>query len=116
VSDAGLEHLASLPKLRMQERAETDPVVKGVTDPRGLPAVPGINLSDTAITDAGLRHLAGLVGLGRLLVRNTAVSDAGLHHLRSLKGLRVLDLQDTKVTDEGVAALSRAVRDLKISR
>src|SRR5262249_2099762 len=106
----------ALPKLRLKERAEAGPVVQGVTDPRGLPAVPGLNLSDTAITDAGLRHLEGLVGLGRLVLRGTAITDAGLQHLRGLKSLRVLDLQGTKVTDEGVAALSRALPDVNLSR
>jgi hypothetical protein len=38
----------------MKERTEIGPVVIAVSDPRGLPAIPGINLSDNAITDAGL--------------------------------------------------------------
>jgi internalin A len=48
------------------------------------------NLSDTKVTNAGLKQLAGL------------------------KALQTLNLSGTEVTDAGVAALQKALPDCKI--
>ena len=59
VTDAGLEHLVGLERLRE------------------------LDLSETAITDAGIEALAELRGLQVLRVERTGVSEAGVRRLRA---------------------------------
>ena len=48
------------------------------------PTVPfGLDLSRTQVTDAGLKHLAGLTNLQSLHLHNTQVTDAGVAKLRT---------------------------------
>jgi uncharacterized membrane protein len=70
------------------------------------PSLVWLDLSRSAITDAGLATLAGFTRLRRLRLDNTAVTDAGLAHLVSLGELRSLNLYGTAVTDDVVAHLT----------
>ncbi len=74
--------------------------VKGVAE-----QVVWLNLGGTAVTDAGLKALAGLKNLRRLHLERTAVGDAGLEHVKGLGELQYLNLYGTKVTDAAAAAL-----------
>ncbi|HSQ57534.1 MAG TPA: hypothetical protein VLM40_17565 [Gemmata sp.] len=88
-----------------------------------------LSLIDPSITDASLKHLAGLRNLESLSlgsgvtdaglevlsrfpkltsvsVRSASVSDAGLKHLTRLKTLATLELWRTQITDAGVELLS----------
>ena len=69
----------------------------------------GLDLSFTAVTDAGLKEL---VKLQKLQVLNLSlcknVTDNGLKELAELKGLQVLDLRLTAVTDVGLKELARS--------
>ena len=56
------------------------------------------------ITDAGLENLGDLPKLQTLNVAQTQVSGAGLKHQT---GLRALLLNNAKVTDEGLGGLER---------
>ncbi|MEX0741728.1 MAG: c-type cytochrome domain-containing protein, partial [Phycisphaeraceae bacterium] len=51
-----------------------------------------LNLSNTRITDEGLRNFGNFVNLTRLSLDNTPVTDAGLAHLKDLKSLVYLNL------------------------
>jgi Planctomycete cytochrome C/Leucine Rich repeat len=66
-----------------------------------------IDLSRTAITDAGLTALATMPNLEHLDLRETAVGDAGVAALAPLGNLRTLGLYGTAVTDEGVPSIQR---------
>jgi hypothetical protein len=68
-----------------------------------------LSLEKSAVSDAGLVHLAGLKSLQRLSLRGTAITDAGLSSLRDLSGLTLLDLRDTRTTAAGIAALRTAL-------
>lgn len=61
-------------------------------------------LSNSSITDDGLKELACLSGLRRLYIYHTEITDEGLENLCALKSLRWLTLSGTHVTDEGLAA------------
>jgi hypothetical protein len=59
-----------------------------------------------AVTDEGVRALAGLALLRHLDLGGTAITDRALDVLRALPALESLSLWGTAVTDEGMAALS----------
>ena len=71
-----------------------------------------LNLKDTKITDAGLKHLANLKGLKKLHLERTAVTDDGLDNLAHLSDLEYLNLYDTKVSDAGLDKLA-GLKNLK---
>jgi Leucine-rich repeat (LRR) protein len=78
-----------------------------------------LELTNTGITDAGLRHLAGLTHLTDLSLRNidrrlarpgaapspNTITDAGLVHLKGLTTLRTLNFGGLPVTDAGLDAV-----------
>jgi hypothetical protein len=73
---------------------------------RAHPVV-GLGLSGSReVTDAGLRHLAGLPSLEYLDLTATAITDAGLQVLRHLPRLRTLSLAWNRVTETGIAVLA----------
>jgi hypothetical protein len=63
-----------------------------------------LELSDTAVTDAGLPHLAPLSRLEVLWLDGTAVTDAGMPALAPAKRLTAFNLQRTAVTEAGLDA------------
>ena len=65
-----------------------------------------LNLGGTAVTDAGLKQLAGLKNLRRLHLEKTAVGDDGAAALGGLAELRYLNLYGSKVTDKGLGAIA----------
>ena len=65
-----------------------------------------LNLGGTAVTDAGLKQLAGLKNLRRLHLEKTGVGDDGLAAIKDLAELRYLNLYGTKVTDKGLGAIA----------
>ena len=80
---------------------------------KGKPIV-SVVLDGPKVTDAGLKHLAGLKQLRALTLGGTKVTDKGLKHLAGLKQLRELILSGTKVTGKGKADLKKALPKLKI--
>ena len=82
----------------------TDTVLADVARIAGVEA---LDLSGSrAVTDDGLRALAGLERLAHLDLSGTAITDNGLSILRALPALRTLSLSGTRVTDAGLAALA----------
>jgi len=79
----------------------------------------GLYLSNAGITDAGLRHLAGLPIIQDLKLVNidprhdpgattlplNTITDAGLIHLKGLTSLKILGLYGLPVSDEGLDVL-----------
>ena len=58
--------------------------------------------------------LKGLTDLGSLNLANTKVTDAGLKHLKGLTKLQEVDLMLTQVTDAGVKKLQLALPKCEI--
>jgi hypothetical protein len=50
------------------------------------------------------------------MLYNTAITDAGLKHIKELQNLQILHLQNTKVTDAGVKELKQAQPKCNIMR
>lgn len=103
VTDAGLAHLKSLPRLRhlnLHMKKITD---AGLQHLAQVTPLQDLVLSRTLITDAGLKHLSGLVRLRYLDLSGNELTDAGLGELRSLKSLKVLAMAGTHITNKGVA-------------
>lgn len=72
-----------------------------------------LQLSKTAITDAGLRDLSGMRSLRGLYLDNTKITDAGLQHVFQLRDLEVLGVDSTNVTEGGRSALLGPLPKLK---
>jgi hypothetical protein len=75
-----------------------------------FPGLRDLDLSGSAVTDAGLSHLRGS-GLSNLIVSDTRITDAGLASLEGLPNLHSLSLQSTSVGDAGLVTL-RPLREL----
>jgi internalin A len=69
-----------------------------------------LNLSNTKITDAGLKELAGLKNL--ITVHHGQITDAGLKELAALQNLQRLNLAATQITDAGLKELA-ALKNLQ---
>lgn len=72
-------------------------------------------LDKTAVTDEGLKYLVRLSELQYLSLDNTAITDAGLEHLAKLPKLEDLHVRSTKATAEGIAKLKRALPALHVN-
>jgi hypothetical protein len=70
-----------------------------------MPRLECLDLSSTAITDEGLRHLSGLSSLLFLCLDYTQISDRGVAYLRDLPCLNTLYVDGTNVTNEGLRSL-----------
>jgi len=69
------------------------------------PVVANLNLSKSAITDAGLATVGPMMHLERLRVDQTAVGDAGLAALGTLPRLESINLVGSKVTAASISWL-----------
>lgn len=74
---------------------------------RPAPHVIGLRLARTAVTDVGLRHLAGHAELEWIDLSHTRTSDAGLAFLKDTTSLRQLMLDGTKVTQASLPAIGK---------
>lgn len=95
---------------RVEEHVFVPPAGSGNAILKKLPDLPfsfGLDLSQTGITDKGLRDLSRMKHLSVLELNGVGVTDAGLKDLAELKELTVLSLGYTKVTDAGVKNLGR---------
>lgn len=117
LDDGQLERLAplapSLVWLNLSGTAVTD---AGLVHLAQLAQLRRLNLSRTAVTDAGLAQLGGLGALEVLNLYGTGVTDAGLAHLHGLASLTKLYLWETAVSDAGVAALAAARPGVMVNR
>ncbi len=66
-----------------------------------------LQLSDTKVTDTGLKSLASLEHLWELDLRGTQVSDAGIDDLGRLPGLLGVSVDRSNITPAGVAKLRK---------
>ena len=91
--------------------ATTDAGVKHLV---GLLELSHLNLWSTRVTSEGLCRLSGHERLKSLCLKATAVDDHGLVHLKRLGALRSLNLMETPVTEKGVRRLQAALPELSV--
>lgn len=82
----------------------------GLKHLEGLHHLKYLYLMQVRITDAGLEHLTGLTALQHLGLGETQITDVGLKHLKGLVELQQLNLHGTKITDAGIECLKRLSR------
>lgn len=108
MSDLGIERLSSLAMLRSLALAGTRITDRALAIlARNLPDLVSLDLSNTAVTEAGMASLTLLGRLAELNLEGTALDDAGLAHIAEIPALARLYIGDTDVTDAGLMLLSR---------
>jgi thiol-disulfide isomerase/thioredoxin len=108
ITDKALEHikgLKQLKSLRLEDAQITDKGLGNLKKSGVLDRLEFLAVSRTAVTDAGLGHLADVSELKLLYLEDTVVGDGGLAHLAHLAKLEVLILNNTDVSDTGLAHL-----------
>lgn len=102
ISDADLDAVAAMPKLRVLRLGQTKIGDTGLERLRGLREVHELDLYYAEyITEDGLAHLRAWKQLEKLNLRGTRVTSKVFPHLGALSGLRWLDVAFTQVDDEG---------------
>ena len=107
VTDAGIKHLASTPRLVgliLQNTLVSD---EGLKQVGRLTELGTLSLDSTRVTDAGMPALTGLKKLQWLVLSNTAVSDDGVAKLQGMTSLRQITLKGSQVTAKGRAQLRK---------
>jgi hypothetical protein len=115
VTDAGLMELSGLARLRYIGFGAL-PTVKGpgLVHLKGLSELRDLNLYDTGVDDADLKHVAQLKQITTLtLPKNT--TDAGLEHLKGMTQLEEV-LVPEGVTKAGVEKLKKALPKAHIEK
>ena len=104
IDDDDLRPLKELRPLQLNLRntSVTDAGMKHIRDQSQLAL---LNLKATNVTDAGMRELAGLKNLKTLSVERTRVTDSGMEYLRKLQSLETLYLGESLVRGPGLAYL-----------
>jgi hypothetical protein len=81
---------------------------RGVKYLEGMTLLEQLDLAGTAITDESMRVIAGLFSLQALNLSNTGITDEGVElycEPRTHHHLKLVDLRGTRVTDRGVRRL-----------
>lgn len=107
ITDDGLRHLSALTRLEVLELDHAPIRGPGLVHLRPLRRLKLLSLRFSPLEDQGLVHLAGLTALERLYFFDTRLTDTGLAHLRPLTELRILHLGKTGVTFAGASAFEQ---------
>ena len=114
------EDLACLSKLTRLKTLGISPH-KGVTDAglrhlAGLTGIERLSVGGKTLTDDGLVHLAGMKRLANLLISGD-FTDKGLHHLESLQALAILQfLRGANFTSRAMNEFKRKMPNLGLCR
>jgi hypothetical protein len=104
VTDAGVRHLARLPRLRHLDLSGTGITDLGLDVLRSLPELETVSLAWTKVTDTGVAHLSAGDLLKTVNLQGTASGDGALRALAGKAGLSQLRTGNA-VTDAGLALL-----------
>jgi hypothetical protein len=114
LTDEGAAHLAGLARLERLDLRWQLLTDDGLAHFAGLSALEELDLSDNRrITGPGLFHLKGLPKLRRLRLDSTGLTAAAVPILKEFIGLEELGLWRTKINDRGIAAIRKALPNLR---
>lgn len=113
LTDAQLAYLAEVPicKLSLAGNPISD---SGLAQLKHPEQVQSLDLSNTQITDEGLKPFLGSSGLTELYLDGTPVTDAGLKQLATLENLAMLSVANSQVTNAGTSELLRALPNCRL--
>jgi len=114
ITDAGLAHLQELDRLERLHLPRTEVTGAGLADLQGLKQLDWLDLRGTPITDGALEHVRDWTQLRKLWLDETNLTGAGLAHLRGLSQLERVYLRGTEVRAEDVRDLKRALPRVRI--
>ena len=117
IGDSGLASLANIATLRRLDLSETRITDHGLRMLRSAPAISDLNLRYAElITDQGVSALKTWKHLTRLNLEGTKITEGALQQLADLTSLVSLDIGSAQVTDAGIEALTSLpnLRDLKL--
>ena len=100
---------ADLAKVTRHWLTNTNVTDAGLKDVAKMRMLEMLCLSNTKITDAGLKEVSKLGRLTYLILHETQITDSGLKELAKMKQLTDLILVGTKVTSEGQSKLVEAL-------
>ncbi|MCU0959900.1 MAG: hypothetical protein MUF48_07320 [Pirellulaceae bacterium] len=105
ITDAGLDMLAGLTRLEQLDLSQTRITDVGIANLTNYPNLHTLILNSTAITNEALETIAGLKTIQKLYLGNTAVDDGAIESLQQMEQLRLLFLLDTPITPAGIEQL-----------
>jgi hypothetical protein len=105
ITDDGLAHLGGCP-LETVDLSRTAIGDAGLVHVARSHALEVLDLRNTDITSRGLEHLGGCTELRRLWLGDTAVDDTGMRHVSGRMLLESLSLENTHVTSTGLQHLT----------
>jgi hypothetical protein len=105
IDDAGLKRLSRLKQLELLFLFGSEITDAGLAHLKSLPRLKQLVLSNSKVSGRGLEHFQGLKDLVSLSVAYSPVDDAGVENLRGLNQLRYLDLEGTKISDVGLETI-----------
>ena len=89
------------PRKRGFPATKSPPTTASSRSIKGMSDLTHLDLGESRVTDAGIKHLGALSRISVLNLSGTAVSDASVETLVQRKDLTELDLNKTRVTDGG---------------
>lgn len=110
VSDWTIAHLAEndvTPNLTSLDLSDTDLSDAGMRHISKFTKLKRLSLFYCNVSNSGLRHIAELTCLESLNLDSRDIGDEGLYHLRHLKNLKALDIFSGRITDSGCAMISK---------
>ena len=110
IGDWTIAHLADnnvVPNLQSLDLADTDLSDAGMRHLAKFKKLKSLSLFYTNISNRGLRYLSQLTSLQSLNLDSREIGDDGLWHLRNLKSLKSLDIFSGRITDGGCLHIAR---------
>ena len=106
VSDDDLAFLASMPVARNLSLGRTAVTDAGMRHLAGPTQLEWVDLAHTQVGDSGLANLKASEDLNHLIAAHTKITDTALKTIRSFRNLEILDLMGTSISDAGLADLA----------
>ena len=115
VKDEHLAPLADIQNLSELDLANTQITAAGLKHISNANNLTKLSLANTSLDDAALKQIEGLPNLMSLNLYNTKVTDAGLASLKNMKFLRKVYAWQSGVTEQGAAELNKALPNVDVN-